>query len=112
VLFCGGLFLLAGILRLGFVAQFLSRPVMDGFIFGVAIFVIVGQLPKLFGIEKGTGDAVEQFVYLFGHLGDTNVTTLAVGAGAVAVLFAVDVIAPRVPGGLLVLVLGIAISRF
>lgn len=53
VLFCGGLFLIAGLLRLGFIAQFLSRPVMEGFVFGLAIFVTVSQLPKLFGIKKG-----------------------------------------------------------
>lgn len=55
VMFCGGLFLIAGFLRLGFVAQFLSRPVMEGFVFGLAIFVTVSQLPKLFGITKGSG---------------------------------------------------------
>src|SRR3954463_3349003 len=51
VIFCGGLFLLAGLLRLGFVVQFLSRPVMESFVFGLAIFVTVKQLPKLFGID-------------------------------------------------------------
>ena len=54
VLLVGGLFLLAGVCRLGFIAQFLSRPVVEGFVFGLAIFVTVKQLPKLFGIEGGT----------------------------------------------------------
>ena len=54
VLLGGGLFVLAGVLRLGFISQFLSRPVMDGFIFGLALFVAVKQLPKLFGIERET----------------------------------------------------------
>src|SRR3954453_14084260 len=58
VLLCGVLFLLAGLLRLGFVAQFLSRPVMEGFVFGLAIFVSVRQLPKLFGTEQGSGDTI------------------------------------------------------
>jgi len=110
VLFCGGLFLLAGLLRLGFVAQFLSRPVMEGFVFGLAIFVTVSQLPKLFGVEKGSGDTIAQFVHLISHLGDTSGATLAVGAGALALLFAVERLAPRIPGGLLVLILGIVIS--
>ena len=64
VLFCGALFLVAGLLGLGFVAQFLSRPVMEGFVFGLAIFVTVSQLPKLFGIEKGDGDTIRQFAHL------------------------------------------------
>ena len=110
VLFCGGLFLLAGLLRLGFVAQFLSRPVMEGFVFGLAVFVTVSQLPKLFGIKKGSGDTIAQFVHLIGHLGDTSASTLAVGAGALALLFAVEQMAPKIPGGLLALVLGILVS--
>ena len=110
VLFCCGLFLLAGLLRLGFIAQFLSRPVMEGFVFGLAVFVTVSQLPKLFGIEKGSGDTIKQFVDLLGHLGDTSAATLAVGAGALVLLFALERLAPKVPGGLVALVLGIAVS--
>jgi MFS superfamily sulfate permease-like transporter len=110
VLFCGGLFVLAGLLRLGFIAQFLSRPVMEGFVFGLAIFVTVKQLPKLFGIESGAGDTLRQLGHLIGHLGDTNGPTLAVGVGALALLFAGERWFPRIPGGLLVLVLGIGVS--
>jgi SulP family sulfate permease len=110
VIFCGGLFLIAGFLRLGFVAQFLSRPVMEGFVFGLAIFVTVSQLPKLFGIEKGSGDTIKQFIHLIGHLGDTSGATLAVGAGALVLLFAAERFAPKIPGGLVALVLGIVVS--
>ena len=49
--------------------------------FGLAIFVTVGQLPKLFGVEKGSGDTIKQFIHLIGHLGDTSGATLPVGAG-------------------------------
>jgi high affinity sulfate transporter 1 len=110
VLFCGALFLVAGLLGLGFVAQFLSRPVMEGFVFGLAIFVTVSQLPKLFGIEKGDGDTIRQFAHLLRHLGDTSGATLAVGAAALALLFGVERYAPRIPGGLVALVAGIVIS--
>ena len=110
ILFCAGLFLLAGFLRLGFVAQFLSKPVVEGFVFGLAIFVTVKQLPKLFGIEGGEGDTIRQLGHLLGHLGDTSAATLAVGAAAVGLLFGVERFWPRLPGGLLALVLGIAVS--
>ncbi len=110
VLFCGGLFLIAGLLRLGFIAQFLSRPVMEGFVFGLAIFVTVSQLPKLFGIKKGSGDTIAQFVHLIGHLGDTSAATLAIGATALALLVAIERLAPRIPGGLVALLLGILVS--
>jgi SulP family sulfate permease len=110
VLFCAGLLLLAGVLRLGFVAQFLSRPVLEGFVFGLAIFVTVKQLPKLFGIPKGEGNTVQQLVHLLTHLDETSWATLAVGVGALALLFGAEQLAPRLPGGLLALVLGIVIS--
>ena len=100
----------AGLLRLGFITAFLSRPVMDGFVFGLAIFVTVSQLPKLFGMQKGEGDTIRQFAHLISNLGDASVTTFAVGAVACGLLFALERYLPRVPGGLVVLVAGIAIS--
>jgi high affinity sulfate transporter 1 len=110
VLLCAALFLLAGVLRLGFIAQFLSRPVMEGFVFGLAIFVTVKQLPKLFGIPAGEGNSVQQLVHLLTHLDETSAATLAVGVGALAFLVGAERLSSRLPGGLLVLVLGILIS--
>jgi high affinity sulfate transporter 1 len=110
VLLVGGLFLLAGVLRLGFIAQFLSRPVVEGFVFGLAIFVTVKQLPKLFGIPGGEGDTIRQFGHVIRNLGDTSGATLAVGAGALVLLFGLERLAPKVPGGLVALVLGILVS--
>jgi sulfate permease, SulP family len=48
--------IVAGLLRLGFLASFISEPVLKGFIVGLALTIIAGQLPKLFGVEKGGGD--------------------------------------------------------
>ena len=110
VLICGVLFLAAGFLRLGFIGQFLSRPVMEGFVFGLAIFVIVSQLPQLLGVETDGDDTIERFVHLLGELGDTSGATLLVGALALALLFGAERFAPRLPGGLIALVLGIALS--
>jgi high affinity sulfate transporter 1 len=110
IIFTGLIFIIAGLLRLGFITAFLSRPVMVGFVFGLAIFVIVSQLPKLFGLTKGPGDTIRQFVYLIGHLGDTSLVTFAVGAVALVLLFALERYLPRVPGGLVVLVLAIVVS--
>jgi MFS superfamily sulfate permease-like transporter len=50
VLVTGAVFLVAGVARLGFITQFLSKPVMDGFVVGLATFVAIGQLYKLFGV--------------------------------------------------------------
>ena len=52
--------LAAGLLRLGFLANFISEPVLKGFIIGLALTIIIGQVPKLFGIEKSDGDFFEQ----------------------------------------------------
>lgn len=82
---------------------------MSGFVFGLAIFVTVSQLPKLFGLEKGPGDTVQQFVHLVANLGQTSWVTLVVGVVALALLFGLERI-PRIPGGLVVLVLAILAS--
>ena len=110
IVLTGILFVVSGLLRLGFITSFLSRPVMDGFVFGLAIFVTVSQLPKLFGLTKGSGDTIRQFAHLVAHLGDASWTTFAVGAISLVLLFSLERFAPRLPGGLVVLVLGIALS--
>ena len=110
IIVTGVLLVVAGLLRLGFITQFLSRPVMAGFVFGIAIFVAVGQLPKLLGIEKGEGDTVQQLGHIIASIGSFSVTTLTVGLAALAVLYGLERYAPRIPGGLVVLVLGITLS--
>jgi sulfate permease, SulP family len=100
----------AGLLRLGFITSFLSRPVMEGFVFGLAIFVTVSQLPKLFGLKKGSGDTIRQFFHVVANLGNASWVTFAVGALALVLLFGLERFVPRIPGGLVVLVLGIALS--
>jgi sulfate permease, SulP family len=110
VLLCGCLFLAAGLLRMGFVAQFLSRPVMEGFVFGLALFVTVSQLPKLLGIEKGDGDTIRQLGHVVAHLADASAATVAVGIAALLLLFGAERFARHLPGGLIALVLGIVLS--
>ncbi len=87
VIVVGIVFLLAGLARLGWVTQFLSKPVMDGFVVGLAIFVAVGQLNKLFGVEKGEGNTFQKFFAIIKQLPEANWVTFAVGAGALALLF-------------------------
>ncbi|MCJ7515920.1 MAG: SulP family inorganic anion transporter [Dehalococcoidia bacterium] len=110
IVMIGAIFIFSGILRLGFITNFISRPVMEGFIFGLAIFIVVKQLPKLFGIHAGTGNTFEQLMYLFNHLGQTNLLVLAVGGVALVLLFVLHRLSRRVPAGLAVLVLGIIVS--
>src|SRR5512139_999056 len=87
VLVTGVVFLAAGLARLGFITQFLSKPVMDGFVMGLAIFVSVGQLNKLFGVAKPEGNTFEKFIGIFKELPQANWVAFAMGAGALALLF-------------------------
>jgi SulP family sulfate permease len=110
VIVIGGVFLLAGVAKLGFVSQFLSRPVMDGFVTGLAVFVAVGQLNKLFGVSKGSGNTFEKLGHVIRELPNTNVWSLAMGVGALAVLVLLPRIARQIPAGLVVLFGAIALS--
>jgi SulP family sulfate permease len=110
VLVVGVVFLVAGLARLGWVTQFLSKPVMDGFVTGLAIFVAVGQLNKLFGVEKGEGNTFQKFFGIIKQLPDANWVTFAVGAAALALLFLLPRWNKKIPAGLVVLFGSIALS--
>lgn len=102
--------LLAGLLRLGFVASFISEPVLKGFIVGLALTIIAGQLPKLFGVEGGSGDFFEKIWALIGNLGGTSGFTVLLGAGSLALILVLKRVAPRVPGSLIAVALGIVLA--
>jgi len=107
----GGLFLLAGTLKLGFLSDFISKPVLKGFVFGVALSIVIKQLPKLLGIVPGKGHAYQQLWHTLRHGGEANLWSVVVGLAAMGVLFAFDRWLPRIPGALVVLVGGIAVSK-
>jgi len=100
--------LVAGLLRLGFLASFISEPVLKGFIIGLALTIIAGQLPKLFGIPKGEGNFFEQLWDLITNLDGTSGLTLLVGVLSLVVVLVLKETAPVVPGSLVAVLLGIA----
>ncbi|WP_454042096.1 SulP family inorganic anion transporter [Cellulosimicrobium sp. Marseille-Q8652] len=104
----GVLCLVAGIARLGFVASFISEPVLKGFVVGVALTIIVGQLPSLLGVEKGEGNFFEKAWAVVTELGSANGTTVVLGLGTLVLLLALKRWAPKVPGSLVAVALGIA----
>src|SRR5271165_5036185 len=107
----GIIFLLAGLLRLGFVSEFVSKPVLKGFVFGIALTIIIKQLPKLLGFERGAGNTLEQAWQVVRSIGSSDPWTVAVGLVALASLFALHRYVPRLPGALIVLVAGIVAAR-
>ena len=110
VLVVGLVYLVAGVARGGWVTQFLSKPVMDGFVTGLAIFIAVGQLNKLFGVEKGTGNVFYKFFTIIRELPEANWVTFAVGATSLALLFLLPRWNRKIPAGLVVLFGSIAVS--
>jgi len=100
--------LAAGVLRLGFLANFISEPVLKGFIIGLALTIIIGQVPKLFGVEKTDGDFFQQLWGVIRHLGDTQGLTLAVGLISLAIVLGLRRWLPMVPGSLVAVIFGIA----
>lgn len=107
----GVLGLLAGLIRLGFVAAFISEPVLKGFIVGLALTIIIGQVPKLLGIDKHSGNFFEQAWGVLTHLGETQWRTALVGAVSLAVVVGLKRWLPLVPGSLLAVLLGILAVR-
>jgi high affinity sulfate transporter 1 len=99
--------MLAGVLRLGFLASFISEPVLKGFIIGLALTIMIGQVPALLGIEKGEGDFFEKLWSVLRHLGDADALTVAVGVGSLVLLLALRRWLPVVPASLAVALLGI-----
>ncbi len=106
----GLLFLLLAVLRMGWIAQFLSKAVVTGFLAGAAIDVVIGELGKLTGTESDGDNAWRELSSWVGGLHAVDGWTLAVGAGALAAILAVRFLAPRVPGALVLLVGGLLLS--
>src|ERR1700758_1176203 len=106
----GVLFLLLAVLRVGGVAQFLSRAVVTGFLFGAAIDVVIGELPKLTGTKVTGSNPLQELWSWLGSLGDASLVTVFVGAVALAVVFGLRVVAPRIPGALVLVVGGLVAS--
>jgi len=103
----GVLFLILAVFRMGWIAQFLSRAVVTGFLFGAAIDVVIGELPKLTGTSVSGSNPIQEFRSWIGSLGNTNIATLVVGLVSLAVIFGLRAIAPRIPGALVLVVGGL-----
>ena len=106
----GAVLVAVGLFRLGWVAQFLSEPIVTGFVAGLVVLIIIGEIPALAGVSAPSGGIFQRIDETVRNLGDFHGITLAVGAGALAVLFVGSRLLPRAPWSLIVLVGGIAVS--
>ena len=106
----GFIFILLTVLKMGWISQFISRPVITGFLFGAAIDVIAGELPKITGSDASGDNAWRKFWSWIQGLDGFDGTTLLVGSLSLAVLFGLRAVAPQVPGALVVVIGGLVAS--
>jgi high affinity sulfate transporter 1 len=100
-----------GLLRISWLAEFLSKPIVTGFVFGLTLTIVIGELPTLLGMPRPPGDLIGVFVRTIQNLDEAHLATAAVGGLALLSLFGGRRLAPHVPWGLVVLVAGVAASR-
>jgi len=107
-LLTGLILLIMAVLRLGLLANFISYPVMKGFLFGLALTIIIGQVPKLLGVEKGSGNFFEQLWHIIGELGQVSLMTLGLSIIAVIILYVLEERFKKIPAVLLLFIIGLA----
>jgi SulP family sulfate permease len=100
-----------GLTRIAWLAEFLSKPIVTGFVFGLTLTIVIGEAPTLLGITKPSGDLIEVLVRTLRHIGQADVRTLVVGGAALTILFGGRRVAPLVPWGIVTLVVGVVTSR-
>jgi high affinity sulfate transporter 1 len=104
----GAILVLASFLRLGFIANFISEPVLIGFKAGIGLVIILDQVPKLLGIHVQKGSFFQNLLGLVHGLPETSMATLTVGAMMVAILVSLKRLSPRTPASLITVAAGIA----
>ncbi len=100
----GALVALVWLLRLGWIAEFLSAPIITGFLAGVAVIIVVHQIPDLLGLAAASGSTVHRIAFTVGHLGQTNGWALGIGAAVFAIVVVAERVDRRLPGALVGLV--------
>jgi SulP family sulfate permease len=109
-LLVGVFLLLAGLLRLGFLANFISLPVLTGFKAGIGLVILVGQLGKVLGIPVEKGPVLQTILQILGNLGQIHWPTLALSLVTLAILILLPRLNKRLPASLVAVALGILAS--
>lgn len=106
----GAMLVLARALRLGFVADFISEPVLTGFKSGIGLVIVADQVPKLLGIHIEKAGFFRDILAIFHHLPQTSVATLVLALAILALIFAFEHFLPRAPAPLIAVAVAIAVS--
>jgi len=107
-LLVGLILVLAGVLRLGFLANFISEPVLIGFKAGIGLVIVVDQVPKLLGIHFPKSSFSLNLLGIAQGITDASMATMALGALVVGILVALERTAPRAPAPLVAIAIGVA----
>jgi MFS superfamily sulfate permease-like transporter len=105
----GALLLAAGLLRLGWIADMLSTPIITGFLAGIAVHIVVSQLPDVMGIAKPPGNTPQQIAALVHAAPQARLWPVAIGLGVLALTMITERINPRLPGALVAIVVATAL---
>src|SRR5262245_18208172 len=105
-----GILVLARLLRLGFIANFLSRSVLIGFLTGVGIQVAMGQLAGMLGVSDGSGGTIRKFLNTLEAIPDASGATVVTSLCVLAVILGLKMVSPKIPGALIAVVGSIAVS--
>ena len=111
-LMTAGLLLIARLLRLGFIADFLSRTVLVGFLTGIGFQVGITVLPEMLGLDIASRNALFLLVGIIRNFRGVHPLTLCIALGVLLVIFALQRLAPKIPGPILAVALGIAGSAY
>jgi SulP family sulfate permease len=103
-------FAVAWALRLGWIADYFSRPVLIGYIHGVAVVLVIGQLGKLLGLSIDATDPLPQLWEAITELGSASAATVAIGAVSLGALFGLRLLMRKLPAALLIVIAAIGLS--
>jgi SulP family sulfate permease len=103
-LMVGVILMAGGIFRLGWIANLLSIPVTVGFLAGIAVHILVSQMPGVLGVASPDGSTLHRILVLAQNLGNANLITICIGFGVLAVIAASEAVSARIPGALIGLV--------
>lgn len=109
-LVAGLLFLVVAVLKMGWISRLLSKAVITGFLFGAAIEVVVGELPKLAGTDTSGKNAWQEFIDFLKTIDERHAATMVVGVTSLAVILVARFVWPKLPGALLLVVGGLIAS--
>jgi high affinity sulfate transporter 1 len=106
----GILFIIFGLFRMGWVANFMANPVLKGFLAGIALVVVAGESSKLFGVSGTDGNFFQDVWAIIIQLPQANLATTVVGVTSLVLLFAFKRFTPKLPGAFIVVILAILAS--